>query len=216
MLLFLDLDNTLVDRDGAFERWAERFVREIGGAAADSAWIMAADRSGYTPRRELAQDLITRFVPNVDADELVDRLREEVLDGLACYPGVVDRLQQLSESGARLVIVTNGESRQQRRKLAQTGLDGLVDDVVISAEVGVKKPDGRIFAAARATAPADPDVWMIGDHVRADMEGGRAAGASTGWVSHGRPWTEEWWPTLVADTPEALLARVLRAQPPKS
>ena len=216
MLLLLDLDNTLVDRDGAFERWAERFVREIGGAAADSAWIMAADRSGYTPRRELAQDLIRRYVPNADADELVDRLHEEVLDGLACYPGVVDRLQLLSESGARLVIVTNGESWQQRRKLAQTGLDGLVDDIVISAEVGVKKPDGRIFAAARATGPADPDVWMIGDHVRADMEGGRAAGASTGWVSHGRPWTEKWSPTLIADTPEALLARVLRTQPPKS
>ena len=53
-LLLVDLDNTLIDRAGAFERWAQGFVAARGGDAGDAAWLVAADRDGLEPRERLA------------------------------------------------------------------------------------------------------------------------------------------------------------------
>jgi hypothetical protein len=52
--LLVDLDNTLIDRAGAFARWAREFTSARGGSAADAAWLVAADRDGLEPRERLA------------------------------------------------------------------------------------------------------------------------------------------------------------------
>jgi putative hydrolase of the HAD superfamily len=49
-LLLVDLDNTLVDRAGAFARWAREFASAHGGGAADVQWLVTADRDGLFPR----------------------------------------------------------------------------------------------------------------------------------------------------------------------
>jgi HAD superfamily hydrolase (TIGR01549 family) len=206
MPVFLDLDNTLVDRDGAFASWVEGAVLTWGGDASDARWLLDADRSGYTPRRELAQMIQERLTPPSSTDTIVDQLLYEHVALIACYPGVVDELERLTRAGVALVVITNGESGQQRMKLRRTGLDRVVMHSVISGELGAKKPDRRIFDAARAAVPDDGFAWMVGDHVTADIAGARAAGCSTAWVSHGRPWPETWTPDLVASQPRDVLS----------
>jgi hypothetical protein len=73
MPVFLDLDNTLVDRDGAFSSWAARAVVGWGGDEGDVRWLVDADRSGYTPRRELAQMIQERLTPPCSADAIRPR-----------------------------------------------------------------------------------------------------------------------------------------------
>jgi HAD superfamily hydrolase (TIGR01549 family) len=210
--VFLDLDNTLVDRDGAFARWARDSVRSWGGDEPDAAWLIEADAHGYTPRSEIAQLIINRFRPAaVSAESLISRLLYEHVDYIECYPGVLSQLDELAAIGERLVIVSNGDGRQQRMKLERTGLAEIVTGSAISGELGIKKPDARIFAAAREIAGGDRVAWMVGDNVEADIAGARAAGLATAWVSHGRPWTEPWMPTLTESTTAALLASVTRA-----
>ena len=46
----LDLDNTLVDRRGAFTTWASDFVAGLDGDSSDLEWLIAADKDGYRPR----------------------------------------------------------------------------------------------------------------------------------------------------------------------
>jgi FMN phosphatase YigB (HAD superfamily) len=209
MPVFLDLDNTLVDRDGAFSSWAATAIVEWGGDERDGEWLIDADRSGYTPRRELAQMIRERLAPSCSMDAIVDRLLYEHVADIECYPGVIDELERMTRAGVSLVVVTNGESGQQRRKLGITGLDRVLASSVISGELGAKKPDRRIYDAARAAVPADGFAWMVGDHVTADMAGARAAGCSTAWVSHGRLWPETWMPDLEARRPDDVL-RLLR------
>ncbi|WP_316288795.1 HAD family hydrolase [Clavibacter michiganensis] len=209
MPVLLDLDNTLVDRDGAFSSWSARAVVEWGGDERDVRWLVDADRSGYTPRRELAQMIQERLTPPCSTDAVVDRLLYEHVAAIECYPGVIDELERMTRAGVSLVVVTNGESEQQRMKLRRTGLDRVVAASVISGELGAKKPDRRIFDAARAAAPDDGFTWMVGDHVTADMAGARAAGLSTAWVGHDRPWPETWTPDLTAGRPDDVL-RLLR------
>ena len=92
------------------------------------------------------------------------------------YPDVVPALRALRAAGARLVVVSNWDV-SLHEVLARTGLSGLLDGAVASAELGVAKPDPAIFAAALhlAGAPAAA-AWHVGDSPEADVEGARAAG----------------------------------------
>ncbi len=53
-LLLADLDNTLIDRAGAFSRWAREFAAAHAGSQADAQWLVAADRDGLESRERLA------------------------------------------------------------------------------------------------------------------------------------------------------------------
>jgi len=203
--VLLDLDGTLVDRQSAFEKWARRFVEETQGDWVDLIWLIEADARGYRPRQELAVAIRERLRLEESVARLEERLQLEVIEGIECYPGVVDGLRTLRELGAELVLVTNGTVRQQRTKLERTGLDLLLDRVVISEEVGVKKPDPRIFDVALDSVGADAGTWMVGDHPAADIDGARAVGLRTAWVSHGLSWPYRWRPTLEAETTSEVL-----------
>ncbi|MGP9536972.1 HAD family hydrolase [Brachybacterium sp. AOP43-C2-M15] len=207
--MLLDLDGTLVDRQQAFEDWARSFIDGIDAGPGELDWLVEADRGGYRPRAELAADIVRRLRPGMQADEIQKHLQLGVVEGITCYPGVPEALRELRGIGADLVLVTNGTVVQQTAKLERTGLGPLLDRVVISEEAGMKKPDPRIFALAADGTAQGAETWMIGDHPTADIEGGRAAGLSTGWVSHERPWPHPWDPTLTATTTAELLGLLL-------
>lgn len=198
MRLLIDLDNTLVDRAGAFGRWAEQSFD-------DSAWVVAADRDGYAPRAELAAAIIHRFDVPTDIDSMVERLLFEHVPLVEPYPGVVELL-----AGMDVVVVTNGTVAQQEAKLRTVGLEHYISRAVISERLGIKKPDPEMFLAALGeTDPAD--AWMVGDHPDADIAGARAVGIRTAWVSHGRTWPHDWQPEFVASTTADAL-RAIRGQ----
>ncbi|ACQ79150.1 HAD-superfamily hydrolase, subfamily IA, variant 1 [Beutenbergia cavernae DSM 12333] len=210
--LLIDLDDTLVERTAAFTRWARDVVGEVDGSPADLAWLVEADASGYTPRADLAGRMRDRFALEEPVDALVDRLLYEHVRYVTPADGVVARLDALRSAGWRVVVVTNGTERQQAMKLDGTGLGELVDGVVVSEAVGVAKPDARIFTRALEVAGAATEGgWMVGDHPRADVEGGRAAGLLTGWVSRGREWVGGSEPTVTARTTALVLDAVADA-----
>lgn len=91
----------------------------------------------------------------------------------------------------RLGIVTNGPPDVQRDKVELLGLADLVDFVVISGEVGVEKPDPRIYAEAlrRGGATVDEAVF-IGDAPQFDILGAHNAGMRSIWVNRtGARWS---------------------------
>ena len=92
------------------------------------------------------------------------------------YPEVPAALARLRAGGARLAVVSNWDV-SLHDVLERTGLRGLVDAVVISAELGVAKPDPAIFRAALDRLGASAaDAMHVGDSVEADVAGARAAG----------------------------------------
>ena len=85
-------------------------------------------------------------------------------------------LRALREAGIRTAVVSNWDWSLHER-LHETGLAGLVDGALASAEVGSAKPDGLIFAAALELVGAEPEgTWHVGDTPEADVAGARAAG----------------------------------------
>jgi len=84
-------------------------------------------------------------------------------------------------------IVTNNTLAEQTEKLATFDLAPFVGALVTSEEVGVAKPDRRIFAAAleRVGCAADEAV-MVGDSWAHDVQGARAAGIAAIWFNRAR------------------------------
>lgn len=62
-------------------------------------------------------------------------------------PGAPDLLAELRQRGIHTGLISNWDSTC-RRVLAETGLNKLLDTVVISSEIGMEKPDPGIFETA--------------------------------------------------------------------
>jgi putative hydrolase of the HAD superfamily len=104
----------------------------------------------------------------------------------AVYPDAAPTLRALRRTH-RLGLVTNGLTDLQRAKLGAGGLGAYFDVVVVSAEVGMGKPDPRIFAYALAALGADPgDAAMVGDSLERDVAGAQAAGMRGIWLNRSR------------------------------
>lgn len=83
-----------------------------------------------------------------------------------------------------LTILSNGFVEVQYKKIELSGLKGCFQFVVLSEEVGVPKPDVRIFEKALALSDLQPsEVLMIGDSYGSDIQGAINAGIDQLWIN---------------------------------
>ncbi|MDM4719834.1 HAD-IA family hydrolase [Micromonospora sp. WMMA1363] len=212
-LLLLDLDNTLLDREGPFRAWGERFLANIGAPATDIDWLLAIDADGLTDRWDVADAIRDRYVLRTPSIELVDELHDVMVAYTRLDPLVACALRIADDAGWLPVVVTNGAVRQQDAKIRRTGLDRYIADWVISEEAGVSKPNPRIFALAaqRVRMPLS-GAWVVGDGPEADIGGAAAIGLPSVWLHRGRPWADpRFTPTYTVDGLIAAVATVLGA-----
>jgi putative hydrolase of the HAD superfamily len=125
------------------------------------------------------------------APELPGIATEDVLAALLdalrfyAYPDSAPALAALRDAGVRTVVVSNWDASLHER-LEETGLAGLVDGALASAEIGAAKPERAIFAAALELAGVPPEeAWHVGDTVEADVAGARAAGLAAVLIARG-------------------------------
>lgn len=91
-------------------------------------------------------------------------------------PGAHEALATLAARGLRIGVVSNFDQRL-RPLLAALGLARWIDCIVLPADVGVIKPDPRIFhAALRALGVAADEAIHVGDAPAQDHSGAEAAG----------------------------------------
>ncbi|RUO72271.1 noncanonical pyrimidine nucleotidase, YjjG family [Pseudidiomarina sediminum] len=103
-----------------------------------------------------------------------------------CQPleGARALLERVAQQG-KVGIVTNGFTALQHTRLEQTGFTDLIDLIVISEQVGVAKPDPKIFAHALAEMqhPAPERVLMTGDNPHSDVLGAQRSGIHACWLN---------------------------------
>jgi HAD superfamily hydrolase (TIGR01549 family) len=93
-------------------------------------------------------------------------------------------LETLRGRGYRLAVVSNADGRV-RGLLEAAGLTSLLEFIVDSAEVGVEKPDPRIFHAATDRLGLPPAACAyVGDIYEIDVVGAARAGLSGILVGH--------------------------------
>ena len=145
-LLLCDLDNTLVDRDAAFRRWAELIAARFGRHDDFVAWLVEADDQGYGSRRELWEGFRSRLGVG-DADYAATDYYRDFLPQFRTDDDVCTALADARTAGWRIAIVTNGPATQHD-KIHHAGLESLVDTWCVSDVEGHAKPDARLLEIA--------------------------------------------------------------------
>lgn len=113
-------------------------------------------------------------------DETQTTLRAELI------PGAADLLHELKLRGVPLALVADGRPGTYRNVLQQHGVFHLFDAFAISEEVGVEKPDARMFEHALQKMGIGPDeygrVLMVGNNLARDVCGANRLGLISVWL----------------------------------
>lgn len=124
-------------------------------------------------------------------DTLVDEGTEikdeqEVVQRAELIPGAAVLVKTLKARGYRVALVADGPASSFRNIYTQHHLYDAFDAFAISDEVGVAKPDARMFHHALAQlgiAPADYGrVIMVGNSLERDIKGANALGILSIWL----------------------------------
>ncbi len=187
--VLVDALGTLVELERPWPHLVDELrARGVSVSEADARRAMLAEMAYYRANHDDAgdfaglKDLRLRCAGIIRADLgialPVGDVQEAMLAAIRFrpYPEVPGVLSELRARGAAIVVVSNWDV-SLHDVLERTGLRALVDAVVTSAELGVAKPDRRIFEHALGLAGARPgDAVHVGDDLEADVEGARAAG----------------------------------------
>lgn len=226
--LVFDLDGTLVDQEGA-ERDALQalFEQDIKLDEAPSFHVFLRDW------RNVADEYLQRFLDNKMSFDEQRIMRFQVLyqkygqdcprelaEGLhqayaAHYRGkwrafedTVPALNALKQAGYRLAIITNGNGEQQRAKLTATGLDAWFENVIVSEDIKIAKPDPGIYRASeKALGLAPAELGYVGDREAVDVAGAKAAGWTPIWLDR------KGMPDALSQDPTVLIASDLLELP---
>ncbi len=115
---------------------------------------------------------------DADAEMIARRVYDEFGDPgrWAVYDDVIPALEGLADRGMRIGLISNWDRRLQKI-IRGLGLCDLIDTVVSSADVGLHKPDPRIFELACERLGVQPhEAAHVGDHMYADVIGAQAVG----------------------------------------
>ena len=109
--------------------------------------------------------------------------REVAAETAAPLPGVERTLDELRRLGVPQAILANGLSSPESRKAQSLGFTG---KVLVSEDIGAKKPDPRAFAALLGALMLPPEaLWYVGSNLEVDIKPAHDAGMTVVWVAPG-------------------------------
>jgi putative hydrolase of the HAD superfamily len=210
--VWFDVDDTLVDFAGAARLALLDVVREhlqelpsgpdegpsglVG--AADRAWEQVSETeyrrftAGEVDFEQMRVNRMAAFLrtigrPGADRlshELLEDRRNSAIFGHFRLFGDVPACLDRLHRAGVTVRVLSNSDGAYQRAKLAAVGLGDLGDSGFYSGELGVAKPDPRIFrAAAEQLGLPTGRISYVGDRWDVDVLGAAAAGMRPVWLN---------------------------------
>lgn len=174
-------DVLLVDFGGVFTTSVLSAFTEFGAAIGEDPNLPLTLLSGDPVSRELLSghesgrieaeefergfaDRLRAHGARVDAEGLIARMQH----GLRPDPGMRSLVDGVRAAGYPVALVSNAFGRDC---YAGFDLDELADQVVISSEVGVRKPSRKIYAIACERLGVRPDRAVLVDDLRHNLKG---------------------------------------------
>jgi putative hydrolase of the HAD superfamily len=189
--VFFDVGNTLFFYNYKFlsELLLERFdidrdpreLEAIHYSLKETIQEMAREGKNY---KDMVEAVYSLWLKELDVDE--EKI-PRVIEIVKSHPfphlfwsqmgdGVKETLEWFKERRFKMGVISNA-SGQIKRLLEHTGIDHYFDVVLDSHEVGVEKPDERIFQKALEALGVEPhEAVHVGDLLESDMRGASKVG----------------------------------------
>lgn len=92
------------------------------------------------------------------------------LKHIRLYDDVLKCLEKLKKSSIKTAIITDGIPIKQYEKILRLGIDDLIDLVVISDEIGIRKPNPDLFSyCLKKFKVKGQETIYVGDHIYKDI-----------------------------------------------
>ena len=93
------------------------------------------------------------------------------------YPGTVEMLRKVKDSGRQIVLLSNAQTLFTVPEIEAVGLDKEFEHIFISSEFGWKKPSAKFYDYAAEKLGCDKNsVLMVGNDPVCDIDGAKNAG----------------------------------------
>lgn len=124
-----------------------------------------------------------RGITDRNPEEFAHHFRDCSMKDLVRFPLVSEMLSGLRDRGAGVYLLSNAQSCFTLRELDKMELTALFDGIVISSDVGYKKPSAEIFSIALEKFGITPDNSVyVGNDMRDDIFGAHRAGLKTVYI----------------------------------
>ena len=189
--ILFDLDHTLFDRHATLTALVPEFRRafQVNPALSDAEvariWCTADDHWVYDGWSYIFAYLCENGV-FTEPPEYAD-YRSFVFRAFAGtavpFDYVLPMLKDFKKQGCTVGLITNGRHELQYAKLKQTGLLYVFDEILVSGDYGVEKPDRELFLIACEKLGITPDEAVyVGDNRKNDIDGAKGAGMRAVWL----------------------------------
>lgn len=178
--VLFDWTNTLVEFT-----WDEELLAEGHRAALgrDDPAFTARYREVVLPAVGVPYEELLRELGIDDPDAFIDAEHEVWRPAHQVLGSAQAMLDSLRSRGLKTGLVANSwpePARVLRRDVEEAGLADLLDVLVFSADVGVRKPQPGIFLHALEELEVDAsDAMFVGDSLETDVQGAAEVGMST-------------------------------------
>lgn len=172
--VIFDLDDTLYSEKQYVRSGYKKIGEYLGRVdAAEKLWRYFED----------GKNAIDAYLSETgEEDKKADCLKiyREQMPEISLYDGVVGMIEDLNAKGIKVGIITDGRPEGQRNKVKALGLDSLIDDIIITDELGgpqFRKPCDIAFRIMqnRWRLPYEQIVY-VGDNPNKDFQACRQLG----------------------------------------
>jgi len=190
-VVVFDVNETLSDMAPLADRFRDVGAPEMlmqtwfAGLLRDGFALTAA---GDNPRfagigEEVLRGLFSAAVDGLNRD--VDEAVRHVMDGfgqLRLHPDVAEGLRSLSDSGLRMVTLTNGATKLAENLFAEAGVADCFERLLSVEDAGAWKPSRQayVYAAEQCGTPLET-MLLIAVHPW-DIDGAKRAGMRAAWI----------------------------------
>lgn len=175
--VIFDLDDTLYSEKQYVRSGYKAVAKLLGNESfSEKLWT-------YFETGKLAIDEVLNEIGCMEKKEECLEVYQEQIPEIALYDGVADLILRLKNKGIKVGIITDGRVSGQRKKIEALGLDTLVDDIIITDELGglqFRKPCDIAFRIMqlRWGTPFEQIVY-IGDNAAKDFLAPKQLGIRT-------------------------------------
>ena len=172
--VIFDLDDTLYSEKQYVRSGYKAVAKLLGNEAlADRLWTY------FENGKPAIDELLNELGCMGRKEECLEAYREQIPE-ITLYDGVVDLILELKSKGIKVGIITDGRVSGQKRKIQTLGLDKLIDDIIITDELGgtqFRKPCDIAFRIMqrRWGLPFEQMVY-VGDNVEKDFQAPKQLG----------------------------------------
>ncbi len=192
--LLFDLDNTLLDfnassRVAFFSIFPDLSDADYIQYRAYNHAVWIAFENGHISKETLKlkrwSDFFEATGMEADPRQVNDQYFEHIKMNPIYIQGAYQLIQDLIGKYS-LCIITNGLSEVQTSRLELSGINRLIEHIVVSDMIGVAKPEEAFFdhTFELIGMPMREDVLVIGDTLTSDIRGGIDYGVDTCWYNY--------------------------------